>query len=78
MRIAPHEERTFSLGRLSDGLRRRRPARGLPGNYSQRDVMQQVRAALRKYPTCACGAQLPSFNIGGGNFEIDFCIPGRT
>ena len=54
------------------------PLAAFRGNYTQRDVMQEVRAPPRaSSATCAprC-ATLPSFNIGGGNFDIDFVIRG--
>ena len=39
--------------------------------------MQEVRAGSGSSATCAIMVRnLPSFNIGGGNFEIDFVIRG--
>lgn len=49
----------------------------LRGNYTQRDVMQEVRKRLRKFTDLRASVRnAPSFNIGGGNFEIDFVIRG--
>jgi hydrophobic/amphiphilic exporter-1 (mainly G- bacteria), HAE1 family len=77
VRIAPHEERTFSLERLLRETLAGNPLRALQGNYSQRDVMLEVRAALRKYRDLRVSVRnVPSFSIGGGNFEIDFSILG--
>ncbi|HEX8068615.1 MAG TPA: efflux RND transporter permease subunit [Pyrinomonadaceae bacterium] len=77
VRIAPHEERTFSLGRLWDNLKRGRPLDAFRNNYTQRDVMQEVRRRLRKYAPMRTGVRnAPSFNLGGGNFDIDFSIRG--
>ncbi len=77
VRIAPHEERVFSLGRLLRETLRGAPGRAFEGNYSQRDVMVAVRRALARYPELRCSVRnAPSFNIGGGNFEIDFSILG--
>jgi HAE1 family hydrophobic/amphiphilic exporter-1 len=77
VRIAPIEERTFSLARLWDGLIHGRPLEAFKANYSQRDVMQEIRGRLRKYKdlrTSVRNAQ--SFNIGGGGFDIDFVLRG--
>jgi HAE1 family hydrophobic/amphiphilic exporter-1 len=77
VRIAPHEERVFSLPRFFRELVAGHPERAFQGNYSQRDVMQEVRTRLRKYSELRCSVRnFPSFNIGGGNFEIDFAIQG--
>jgi HAE1 family hydrophobic/amphiphilic exporter-1 len=77
VRIAPHEERVFSPGRLWRATLGGDPLAAFRGNYSQREVMLQVRAALRKYRDLRVSVRnVPSFNIGGGNFEIDFSILG--
>jgi uncharacterized protein (DUF1800 family) len=44
VRMAPHEERTFSLGRLWTSLWKGRPLAAFQGNYTQRDVMEVARA----------------------------------
>jgi HAE1 family hydrophobic/amphiphilic exporter-1 len=76
VRIAPHEERIFSFTRLW-----RETLNGQPWvafqNTSQRDVMQQVRAGLSKFTDIRISVRnLPSFNIGGGNWDIDFVLRG--
>ncbi|HMJ15617.1 MAG TPA: efflux RND transporter permease subunit, partial [Polyangiaceae bacterium] len=77
VRIAPHEERTFSISRLLRETAVLRPHAAFQGNYSQRDVMGEVRKKLRKYPDLRCAVRnVPAFNIGGGNFEIDFALQG--
>ena len=77
VRIAPHEERVFSLPRFFRELLHGRPGRAFEGNYSQRDVMQAVRARLARFRDLRCAVRnLTSFNIGGGNWEIDFSILG--
>jgi HAE1 family hydrophobic/amphiphilic exporter-1 len=77
IRIAPHEERTFSLTKLWQSIKRGRPFDAFRGNYTQRDVMQEVRARLRKFaPLRASVRNAPSFNLGGGNFDIDFVLRG--
>jgi HAE1 family hydrophobic/amphiphilic exporter-1 len=77
VRIAPIEERVFSLGRFFQGVLHGDPGEAFRNNYSQRDVMMQVRGALRKYTDMRAQVRnFPSFNIGGGNYEIDFVIRG--
>jgi HAE1 family hydrophobic/amphiphilic exporter-1 len=77
VRIAPHDERVFSLARLWQGLLAGDPAAAWRDNYSQRDIMQQVRSRLRKFRDLRTMVRnLPSFNIGAGNFEIDYVIRG--
>jgi hydrophobic/amphiphilic exporter-1 (mainly G- bacteria), HAE1 family len=76
VRIAPHDERIFSFTRLW-----RETLGGQPwvafSNTSQRDVMQQVRAGLSKFTDLRISVRnLPSFNIGGGNWDIDFVLRG--
>jgi HAE1 family hydrophobic/amphiphilic exporter-1 len=77
VRIAPHEERKFSLTRLFEATIHGHPLDAFRGNYSQRDVMQEVRRRLAKYAPLRFGVRnAPSFNIGGGNNDIDFGIKG--
>jgi HAE1 family hydrophobic/amphiphilic exporter-1 len=77
VRIAPIEERVFSLGRFVSGVFSGDPGEAFRNNYSQREVMMQVRGALRKYTDMRAQVRnFPSFNIGGGNYEIDFVIRG--
>ncbi|MFN0243491.1 MAG: efflux RND transporter permease subunit [Planctomycetota bacterium] len=77
VRIAPHEERTFSLGRLWRETLAGHPGRAFEGNYSQREVMSEVRKRLAQFRDLRCSVRnAPSFNIGGGPFEIDFAFLG--
>src|SRR5882762_5497518 len=78
VRIAPHEERTFSLGRLWTETKNGQPLNALKGNYSQQDVMLEVRRRLQKYAPMRTGVRnAPSFNFGaGGRFDIDFNLRG--
>lgn len=77
VRIAPHEERTFSLTRLWQGVLQGDPSEAFRGNYTQRDVMQEIRRRLRKYTDLRTSVRnAPSFNIGGGSWDIDFVIQG--
>ena len=77
VRIAPHEERTLSFTKFWESLKRGRPLDAFRGNYTQRDVMQEVRARLRKYAPMRTNVRnAPSFNIGGGFLDIDFVLRG--
>jgi len=78
VRIAPHEERTFSLGRLWTETKKGSPLQAFKGNYSQQDVMLEVRRRLQKYAPMRSGVRnAPSFNFGaGGRYDIDFNLRG--
>jgi hydrophobic/amphiphilic exporter-1 (mainly G- bacteria), HAE1 family len=78
VRIAPHEERTLSFTRVWNKLKEGNPLAAFRHNYTQQDVMQEVRKRLRKYdPIRATVRNAPSFNFGsGGRFDILFAIRG--
>ena len=77
VRIAPHEERRFSLGRLWDATLAGDPLTAFRGNYTQREVMAAVRQRLRSLPDVRISVRNQrAFNIGGGPFEVDFVVRG--
>jgi HAE1 family hydrophobic/amphiphilic exporter-1 len=77
VRIAPHEERTLSFTRVWNELRAGRPLEAFRHNYTQRDVMQEVRRRLKKYsPFRASVRNAQTINLGGGGNDIDFSIRG--
>ncbi|HEU4368376.1 MAG TPA: efflux RND transporter permease subunit [Methylomirabilota bacterium] len=77
VRTVPHTERTVSLSRLWDGLRRGDPGAAFRDNYSQRDVMLELRRRFRKFRDIRTQVRnIPGFNIGGGSFEIDLALRG--
>jgi len=77
IQIAPLEERTFSFVRLFKGIIHGSPFEAFRGNYSQRDVMQQIRGRLRKFRDLRTSVRnIQSFNIGGGGYDIDFVFRG--
>ncbi len=77
IRIAPHEERLFSFGRLLKETLALHPWKAFEGNYSQRDVMGQVRQVIRKFPELRGGPRnIQTFNFGGGPSDIDVSIQG--
>ncbi len=77
VRTTPHDERTFGLARLWRETLKGHPFKAFEGNFSQRDVMQDVRQRLRKFRDFRILVRnIPGFNIGGGSFDIDFVIRG--
>jgi hydrophobic/amphiphilic exporter-1 (mainly G- bacteria), HAE1 family len=77
VRIAPHDERIFSLSRLWRETLNGRPWAAFTEVTSQRDVMQELRGRLAKYRDLRISVRnAPSFNIGGGSWEIDFVLRG--
>ncbi|HXU32581.1 MAG TPA: efflux RND transporter permease subunit [Thermoanaerobaculia bacterium] len=76
VRIAPQEERQFAFSRFFGGLFHGDPGLAFRGR-SQREVMTEIRKRLSKLPNIRPGVRnVPSFNIGGGNSEIDFALRG--
>ena len=77
IQIAPHEERVASIPRFFGALLRGDPGACFRGNYSQAEVMRAVRARLKQIPDIRARVRnQTSFNIGGGNFELDLTILG--
>jgi HAE1 family hydrophobic/amphiphilic exporter-1 len=77
VRIAPIGERTFSVARLWEGIIHGKPLDAFKNNYSQRDVMQEIRNRLRQYKDLRTSVRnARSINIGGGGSEIDFVLRG--
>jgi hydrophobic/amphiphilic exporter-1 (mainly G- bacteria), HAE1 family len=77
VRLRPHEERVFGFGRVWHEARNLTPWRAFYGNYSQRDVMQEIRGRLRKFPHLRSSVRnITSFNIGGGRTEIVIALRG--
>ena len=78
VRIAPHEERTLSFGKFWTELKQGHPLNAFKGNYTQQDVMLEVRRRLQKYAPMRIGVRnAQSFNFGtGGRTDIDFVLRG--
>src|SRR5439155_7080676 len=74
IRIPPHHERRFTFGRLFSFT----PWKAFVGNYSQREVVQQVRQRLKRFGDIRASVRsgASSISLGGPNFEIDFSILG--
>ncbi len=77
VRIVPHGQRYFSLGRLARETFRGKPFGAFKGNYTQSDVMQELRRNLRGFPDLRVSVRpFAAFNIGGGNYDIDIALRG--
>ena len=78
VRIAPHEERTLSFGKFWTELKNGNALKAFKGNYTQQDVMLEVRRRLQKYaPMRISVRNAQSFNFGaGGRTDIDFVFRG--
>ncbi|HEX7335468.1 MAG TPA: efflux RND transporter permease subunit [Pyrinomonadaceae bacterium] len=78
VRIAPHEERTLSFSKLWAETKKGNPFNAFRGNYTQQDVMMEVRRRLQKYAPMRSGVRnARSFNFGaGGRSDIDFVFRG--
>jgi len=77
VRIAPHEERVLSAGRLWSALLAGDPLAAFRGNYTQRDVMHELRRRMRQFRDLRVSVRnIQSFRISGGNWDIDFSIRG--
>jgi hydrophobic/amphiphilic exporter-1 (mainly G- bacteria), HAE1 family len=76
VRLAPHDERLFTLQRLWTELRRGRPLAAFQ-TLPQTEVMQEIRKRLRKFSGLRAGiSNVGGFSFGGGRWEIDFVILG--
>ena len=77
VRIAPHAVRYVSPSRIVRAILALDPLEPLRGNYTQRDVMQALRARFRAYPDLRISVRnAPSFNLGGAPVDIDFNVRG--
>jgi HAE1 family hydrophobic/amphiphilic exporter-1 len=73
VRLASHEERTFGWKRLLQWP----PWHAFQGNYTQREVQQEIRRRLAKIPDIRVQVRNPQTFVGGGpNFDIDFALLG--
>ncbi len=77
VRIAPHEERYASVSRILRSLVAGDPGAAFRGNYTQADVMRELRRAVAGIPGMRVSIRnFAAFNVGGGNFDIDLAIRG--
>jgi HAE1 family hydrophobic/amphiphilic exporter-1 len=78
VRIEPHEKRTLSFTKLWNETKKGNPFNVFRGNYTQQDVMAEVRRRLQRYaPMRISVRNAQSFNFGaGGRQDIDFVFRG--
>jgi HAE1 family hydrophobic/amphiphilic exporter-1 len=77
VRLIPHEERVFGWGRLVGSVMRLDPMSAFRNNFSQGQVMQDVRRRLRKFPELRGNVRnIQSLNLGGGRGDLDLAIRG--
>ncbi|MEO7652678.1 MAG: efflux RND transporter permease subunit, partial [Bryobacteraceae bacterium] len=77
VRIADIEDRVLSPSRLWNKLIAGKPMEAFQGVYSQRDVMQAVRAKMKKYPDLRVQVRnVMTMNQGSAPVDIDFSIRG--
>lgn len=77
VRLAPHEERVFSLGLLLRNTMAGKPFATFRHLSSQGEIMHEVRNRLKKFHDLRTSVRnLTGFNTGGGSFEIDFVLRG--
>ncbi len=73
VQLVPHEQRTFRWQRLLQWP----PWRAFEGNFTQREIQQQIRRRLSKFPDLRVAIRNPqTFVGGGGNWDIDFALLG--
>ena len=75
IRLAPHNERVFRLGRLFQWP----PWKAWEGNYSQAEVIQEVRGRLRKFGgdlRVSIRGTRASISAAGPDIEFDFALLG--
>ncbi|HEX8916372.1 MAG TPA: efflux RND transporter permease subunit [Humisphaera sp.] len=77
VRLVPHEERVWSVERMLKGFLRFDFTGSFENNYSQRDVMTEIRRRVARYRDVRVAVRnFQSFNTGGGQFDVDFVIKG--
>jgi hydrophobic/amphiphilic exporter-1 (mainly G- bacteria), HAE1 family len=77
VRLEDVENRVFSLSRLVRFTLAGDPADAFKGVYSQREVMQAVRARMKKFPDVRFRVgNIQSINQGSAPYDIDFVIRG--
>jgi HAE1 family hydrophobic/amphiphilic exporter-1 len=79
VQLVPHEKRVFSWSRLAAGIANGDPFEAFRNNYSQRDVMQNVRRQLAQYKGIRFqvnNAQSINLSGAGSRTDIGFVFRG--
>lgn len=78
VKMAPHEERLFTWGRLLKSIGKLDPSAGFVPSLRQGDVMRSVRTRLAQFRGLRCSvSNVSSFSFGGSRWDIDFVILGH-
>lgn len=76
VRLAPHDERLFTLQRFWTELRKGQPLAAFK-TLPQREVMQEIRKRIRKFSGLRASiSNVGGFSFGGGRWDIDFVLLG--
>lgn len=77
VKLAPIEDRVFSISRLAKKTLEGHPWEAFRGVYSQRDVMQAVRERVRRYPDLRVSVRNSvSLNQGSAPVDLDLALRG--
>lgn len=76
VRITDSEQRTFSLSRLVRCTLAGDPTAAFSGNFSQRDVMTDIRQRLKRFEDLNCSVRNLTSLRQGANVDIDFVVTG--
>ncbi len=76
IRLQNSADRTFSLGRLLQGLLNGDPGTAFRGNFTQRDKMSEIRSRLNQIPDLRIAVRNLTSLRQGAPVDIDFSITG--
>lgn len=76
VRLIDSQQRTFSLGRLWNGLLAGDPGAAFRGNFTQREKMSEIRTKLNTIPDVRISVRNLTSLRQGANVDIDFAITG--
>lgn len=77
VRLEDAAHRKFSLARLGRETWAGRPRAAFQGNYSQREVIQEVRRRLARFSDLRFSVRnLTSLRLGGPSVDLDFVVTG--
>ncbi len=77
VQLTPHDERVLSVGRIARALLAGEPSAAWRGLRSQSEVMTELETRLKRLPGVRVQVRnYPSFNIGGGSWDVDYVLQG--
>ena len=74
VRLTDISTRTFSFGRLWDGLKKAQPSLAWEGNFTQRDKMKEVRKRLSAMKDCRISVRNLTSLRTGSPVDLDFSV----